>query len=202
MFSFFKNRRSVGKTIRNGYLDSHGFYLAMEKRKAVQLNEHCAPLMPYAIADILQPKLDKSMTVFIRWSIATYRWSLHTFQHTSSSRIGFKKKNKSNHRHFVRNEEKTLEELQQYTNEHLKEFELIFLDGPDKAEEVALLLPMLKENGIVVAVDDFVDPYNYEQTLEAFKAAGFKVLQLTNPAPMFDTLSGAIIYKDDNWLDL
>lgn len=201
IFKLFGRGNDNGVTTRNGYLDTRGYYLAMEKKRSVGANNHSAPHLPYAITDIINQCLSKENTLFVRWDIYSYRWGLHTFKHTSSSRIKLKKTD-NNHRHFVRDGEKSLEELQNYCEEHRSKFDLVIFDGPDKRTEVELIKPMLKAASVVVLVDDFSDEYDFEQTVEAFKADGFKALVITNPAPLAHSMKGAIIYRNDNILGI
>ena len=137
LFRFFR-KNPQGATTRNAYLDEHGYYLAQEKKKPVRADGHSAPVLPYAVFDLLSGKLEKNFNAFIRWDIYSYRWAMHTFKHTSSCRISFKKKAGSEHRHFVRDGEKKLEELIQYSKDHEKRFDLILFDGPEKSESVSL----------------------------------------------------------------
>lgn len=198
----FRKDNGTGATTRNGYLDSHGYYLAMEKKRSVFANNHSAPQLPYAVADIIMNKIDKDMACCVRWDIMTYRWALHTFKRTSSCRIAMRKKSESGHRHFVRDGEQTPEQLQSYTQEHLKKFDLVFFDGPGKRDEVELVLPMLKDNAVVLMSDDFNDGYDFDSALAKFQAAGFKALTISNPAPVFHELTTAILYRADNFLGL
>ena len=142
------------------------------------------------------------MSCYVRWDIMTYRWALHTFKRTSSCRISMRKKSESGHRHFVRDGEQTPEQIISYTQEHLKKFDLLFYDGPGKRDEVEQILPMLKDNAVVLMIDDFNDGYDFDSALEKFQAAGFKALKITNPAPVFHELTGAILYRQDNILDI
>ena len=96
----------------------------------------------------------------------------------------------------------SLEELQNYCEEHRSKFDLVIFDGPDKRTEVELIKPMLKAASVVVLVDDFSDEYDFERTVEAFKADGFKALVITNPAPLAHSMKGAIIYRNDNILGI
>ena len=198
----FKRNSAVGPTTRNSYLDDHGYYLAMEKKKSVFANEHSAPQLPYAMADILFSKISKEQACSVRWDIYTYRWALHTFRRTSSCRIAIRKKSSSGHRHFVRDGEQSAEQLAEFTQTHLKKFDLVIFDGPDKAEEVENIIPTLTDSGVVAMVDDFSDGYDFETALSKFHAAGFRSLIIKNPAPLFHELTGAIIYRDDNFLGL
>ena len=201
LFDFFR-KNPQGATLRNAYLDEHGYYLAQEKKKPLRADGHSTPVIPYVVFDLLKNKLDKDFSAFIRWDIYSYRWALHTFKHTSSCRIGLKKKSNGNHRHFVRDGEKTIEELTQYSHEHEKRFDLILFDGPEKNESASLICSMIKDSGVIVMTDDFNDPYDFEQALEQCSKAGFKSLKLTNPAPMFDSLTAAVLYKPDNFLNI
>ena len=202
LFRLFGKKNDMGVTTRNAYLDSHGYYLAQAQRKPIRANGHSAPIIPYALYDLLADKITKEFSIFVRWDIYSYRWALHTFQHTSSCRIKLKKKSDSGHRHFVRDGEKTLEELRSYSKDHENRFELILFDGPEKNEVAPLMIPMLKANGVIVMTDDFNDPYDFDRALKQFVQAGFKTLMITNPAPMFDTLNGALIYKPGCFVDL
>ena len=202
MFKLFGKKNLLGATARNSYLDNHGYYLAMQKKKAVFANNHSAPQLPYAIADILLQKVSKEMSCYVRWDIMTYRWALHTFKRTSSCRITMRKKSESGHRHFVRDGEQTPEQLAAYTKEHPQKFDLLFYDGPGKRDEFDNILPMLKANAVVFLTDDFNDGYDFDSTVEKFKSSGFKALIITNPAPVFHELTAAVIYREDNFLGL
>ena len=85
---------------------------------------------------------------------------------------------------------------------NLNKFDLFFFDGPDKAEEVKYIIPMLKESGVVILTDDFTDEYDFETAVQQFKDAGFKALCINNPAPCFHTLNAAVLYREKNFLEL
>ena len=201
LFGLFR-KNPQGATLRNGYLDEHGYYLAQAKKKPLHANGHSMPVIPYVVFDLLNDKLNKDFNTFIRWDIYSYRWALHTFKHSSSCRISLKKKSGSNHRHFVRDGEKTIEELTQYSKDHENRFDLILFDGPEKSGSASLICSMLKNSGIIVITDDFNDPYDFGQALAQCTACGFKSLKVTNPAPMFDSLTAAVLYKPDNFMNL
>ena len=198
----FHRRRSYGKTVRNGYLDEHGYYLARAKRKPLSRNGHSAANLPYAVADLIKSKLKKDCSAYIRWDIFSYRWALRHCDHTASCRISMQRKNSYSHRHFVRTGDQSKEALENYTLDHANKFDLIIFDGPGKAAEAALILPMLKNNGVVIVVDDFDDPYDFSQTLDFFRQQNMKTLVLCNPSPMHDALNSAIVYRAENFLDL
>ena len=202
MFSIakiFGRRNHNGKTIRNGYLDNHGYYKSFEEHKPISRSSHSAPLMPYAVTDLLESKLSREMNIFVRWDIYTYRWALHRGGHASSCCVSLKKKSASGHRHFVRNSNLTDEEMLSYSQDHQHSFDLLIFDGPDKHKAVPQIMEMAAPGGIVVVTDDYSDPYDFERTLEQFAQAGFKSIQITNPAPLHDELTAAILYKADNF---
>lgn len=203
MFSIseiFRRRSHSGRTIRNSYLDNHGYYKSEEDRKPISRNGHSAPAIPYAVTDLLESKLNKEMSIFVRWDIYSYRWALHRGGHASSCCVKLKKKSSSGHRHFVRNSSVSAEELAAFSSDHQHSFDLMIFDGPDKHKEVPVILNMLAPRGIVIMTDDFSDPYDFDRALEQFTQAGFKSFQITNPAPLFHELTAAVLYRAENFV--
>ena len=202
IFNIFRKKRFHGATSRNGYLDDHGYYLSMDEKKSLSTNHHSALQLPYAISDLICRANCRDLCCYVRWSIYSYRWALHNFKHTSSNRISMRKKSSTGHRHFVRDSDLTRDMIKDYADEHQKRFDLMIFDGPGKHDFADFVPGMLTDSGVVVMVDDFSDPYDFETALEKIRQANFKVLLINNPAPLFHNLPGAIIYRDGNFLGI
>ncbi len=196
--AIFKPHSRGGKTQRNSYLDNRGWYLSLEQRKALGLDSHSSPLLPYSLADLIDERLKHEMNVYVRWDMHSYRWLLHRVHHVSSAHIAMRRIGKSRRGRFERVDELSREQVQDYVDAHKEKFDFILFDGPGKLDTVETILAALKPDGVIALVDDRLDAYDMSEVGRILAEKGFKRLAFRNPAPLFHELDAALFYRAEN----
>ncbi len=194
--NLFRNRS--GRTARNRYLDVHGWYLSRDRNKAMTLDTHSAPLLPYSLADLLEERLRQTHQAFVRQDMHTYRWLLYRVSRVSSANVAMHRVGNSRKGRFERNEDFSPEALTEYMTAHMACFDLMLFDGPAKLPSAEVMLKGLAPGGVMVLINNDRDEYDFGKTRDFFAAKGFRAIMFRNPAPLYQELTAVLLYRPGN----
>lgn len=196
----FRRKSREGFTVRNSYLNCHGWYLSRERGKALNLERRSMPLLPYSLTDLLDSRTTSAMRVFVRYDMGTYRWFLHRARHVSSLQIDTA--NTEGRSRFKHRVDLSREEMDKYVSSHQDKFDIAVVDGPEKGSSLNMIIRMLNHNGVFIIVDDQYDRINIDDVQDDLRQAGFRSLEFVNPSPRDGTMKAALFYRDGNVLGI
>lgn len=189
-----------------GYLNSIGWFMAFDKKQAIDGQGKALPWVTYSFIDFIKERINKTQHIFEYGSgsstifYAERAGSVTSVEHDKGWFDKVKNTSPGNAEMIFCQLEKDGEYAKKATLLN-KKFDIIIVDGRDRVNCCKYSVDALSANGVLVLDDSEREVYQPARVL--LKAQGFKEISFSGISPgLFYEKATSVFYRQDNCLKI